>query len=178
MAWYWVDIVIVAVVLLSVITGLFRGFVKELIALGVWVFAFWFAYHYGSMLTPWVGKYVHDKTVLTIVEFVIILLASLILGGLINAFIGLLMRKSGLSGTDRLLGMGFGFIRGVFIVAILIVGIRITGMPFEQYSKESKLYTYFDPLVAWLSSYVPEFINHVKTLDPNETSVIGKAHDS
>ena len=178
MAWYWVDIAIVVVVLLSVITGLFRGFVKELIAFGVWVFAFWFAYNYGSLLTPWLTQYIHDKTILTIVEFIIILFVSLILGGLINAIIGFLMRRSGLSGTDRLLGMGFGFVRGVFIVAILMVGIRMTGMPFEQYSKESKLYNYFDPLVALLSSYMPEFINHVKKLDKTETPPIGKAHDS
>jgi len=178
MGWYWIDIAIVAVIFLSVITGLFRGFVKELIALGVWVFAFWFAYHYASLLDPWIGKYVHDNTIRAIVEFVVILFACLILGGVINALIGFLMRQSGLSGTDRVLGMGFGFLRGLFIVAILMVGLQMTNLPVNEYKHESKLYDKFDPIVAWLSSYVPGFINNVKKIDPNALPAVGKAHDS
>lgn len=168
MSWYWVDIAILTIVLLSVITGLFRGFVKEFIALGVWIFAFWFAFNYGTILDPWVSPHVHDQTVKTIVEFIAILVISLILGGLVNAIIGFIMRSSGLGGTDRILGMGFGFARGVFIVAIIMLGIRMTGMSYEEYSKESRLYARFDPLVAWLAPYVPHFLNHVKGLDADK----------
>jgi membrane protein required for colicin V production len=164
----WVDITIAGVVMLSMITGLFRGFVKEVIALCVWVFAFWFAFHYGSMLDPWVAPHVKDNTVRIIIEFIIILLLSLIFGGIINALIGLIMRRSGLSGTDRLLGMGFGFARGVFIVAVIILGIHMTGMDVKEFSKESQLYSKLDPLVDWLKGYVPDFIQKVKLFDKNE----------
>ncbi len=165
MSWYWVDIAILTIIALSVITGLFRGFVKECIALCVWIFAFWFAFNYGSVLDPWVAPHVHDQTAKTIVEFVAILILSLILGGIINAIIGLIMRRSGLGGTDRVLGMGFGFARGVFIIAIIMLGLRLTGMPYEVYSKESKLYAHFDPLVLWLTPYVPHILNHVKGVE-------------
>mgnify|MGYP006371064045 FL=1 len=46
LAFHWVDYVIIAIIGLSVITGLFRGFVKELIALTVWVLAIWLALNY------------------------------------------------------------------------------------------------------------------------------------
>lgn len=161
----WIDIAIASVVILSLITGLFRGFVKECIALCVWILAFWFAFHYSAMLDPWVAPHVHDQSARTVVEFLIILFSSLILGGVVNAIIGFIMRRTGLSGTDRLLGMGFGFIRGVFIVAILMLGVRLTGMPVEEYSKDSVLYAKMQPLVDWLSEYVPEFIKKVQLFD-------------
>ena len=170
MSWYWGDIAIITIISLSVVTGLFRGFVKECIALCVWIFAFWFAFNYGFLLDPWVGPHVHDQTVKTIVEFVAILIISLILGGVVNALIGFFLRRTGLGGTDRVLGMGFGFARGVFIVAIIMLGIRMTGMPYEEYSKESKLYARFDPLVTWLTPYVPHFLNHVKGIDASKPS--------
>lgn len=178
MTFSWVDIAITSVVVLSMITGLFRGFVKECIALCVWVFAFWVAFHYSTALDPWVAPYIQDKSVRTVIEFLIILFSSLILGGIINAIIGFLMRRSGLSGTDRVFGMGFGFARGVFIVAILMLGIRMTGMPVEEYSKVSILYTKMIPLVDWLSGYVPDFIKQVQIFDKSSTKSIDIVHDA
>jgi membrane protein required for colicin V production len=174
----WVDITITSVVVLSMITGLFRGFVKECIALCVWVFAFWVAFHYGSALDPWVAPHVQDKSVRTVIEFLIILFSSLILGGVVNAIIGFLMRRSGLSGTDRVFGMGFGFARGVFIVAILMLGVRMTGMPVAEYSKDSILYAKMDPLVDWLSGYVPDFIKKVQLFDKTGGKTIDIVHDA
>jgi membrane protein required for colicin V production len=162
---HWVDIAIISIIVLSMITGLFRGFVKELIALCVWILAFWLAFHYASMLDGWVNPYIHDNTLKIIVEFIIIFFATLIVGAIVNACIGFIMRRSGLSGTDRVLGMGFGFVRGLFLIAIIMVGFRISNMPYSEYSKDSSLYAKFDPLVSWLSGYVPDFINQVKVLD-------------
>lgn len=174
----WVDIGITSVVILSMITGLFRGFVKECIALCVWVFAFWVAFHYSSALDPWIAPHVQDKSARTVVEFLIILFSSLILGGVINAMISFLMRRSGLSGTDRLFGMGFGFVRGVFIVAILMLGIQMTGMPVNEYSKDSIFYAKMEPLVNWLSGYVPDFIKKVQLYDKTGGKTIDIVHDA
>lgn len=174
----WIDITITAVVILSMITGLFRGFVKECVALCVWVLAFWVAFHYSTALDPWIAPHVADKSARTMIEFLIILFLSLILGGVINAFIGFFMRRSGLSGTDRLFGMGFGLARGVFIVAILMLGVQMTGMPVAEYSKDSMLYAKMEPLVHWLSGYVPELIKKVQIFDKNSGQSIDRVHDA
>lgn len=171
--WYWVDLAIIAIIGLSVLTGLIRGFVKELIALAVWILAFWLAFHYSQDLDPWLQKYIQDKTARTVTAFILILISTLIAGGIVNAMLSFILKRSGLSGTDRILGMGFGFIRGVFIVALIMVVIQMTSLPHEEYSKESKLYAQFDPLVNWLSASMPDFINKVKTFNkesiPNTT---------
>ncbi|KTD26171.1 MULTISPECIES: CvpA family protein [Legionella] len=158
---YWVDLAIIVIIGLSVLTGLIRGFVKELIALCVWILAFWLAYHHSQSLDPWLQKYIQDKTARTVTAFILILLATLIVGGIVNGMLSFILKRSGLSGTDRILGMAFGFARGVFIVALIMVVIKMTSLPYDQYSRESKLYAKFDPLVSWLYSVMPDFIKKV-----------------
>ncbi|HAT8178773.1 TPA: CvpA family protein [Legionella pneumophila] len=167
----WVDIAIVAIIALSVLTGLFRGFVKELVALCVWILAIWLGFNYSQSLDPWLSSYIQEQSVRTAIGFIIILFATLFVGGVVNAILSFILKRAGLSGTDRTLGMGFGFLRGVFIVALIMVAVKMTSLPYEEYSQKSKLYARFDPVVALLYSHLPEFIKQVKTVDKTENII-------
>lgn len=170
MQWYWVDLTIIGIIALSILTGLIRGFVKELVALCVWVLAIWVAYHYSPSVEPLLKSYMQDKTTRTICAFVALLLSTVIAGGLVNGLFSFILKRSGLSGTDRLLGMGFGFVRGVFIVALIMAVIKMTSLPF-QYSRESQLYAKFDPVVNWVYRLMPEFIKRAKEINPEKNLV-------
>lgn len=163
--WYWLDCAIVAVTGLSIITGMFRGFVKELIALGIWVLAIWLASTHSQSMSVWVHPYITDKTACIAVTFVAILVATLIAGAIVNTIISLILHRSGLSGIDRLLGMGFGFMRGIFIVALLMVVVKMTSLPSEEYRSKSRLYAHFDPLVDRLYGYTPGVIKQLAMFD-------------
>ncbi|KTD64124.1 CvpA family protein [Legionella spiritensis] len=165
MQWYWVDLAIAAIIALSVLTGLIRGFVKELIALCIWILALWLAYRCNDMLNPWLQPYIQDNTVRKGAGFVLILMATLLVGAIINAIFSFIMKRTGLSGTDRMLGMAFGFIRGVFIVSLIILVVQMTSMPHEEYSRNSRLYSSFNPVVHWLNGLVPEFIKQAQIID-------------
>ncbi|MCL5272386.1 MAG: CvpA family protein [Gammaproteobacteria bacterium] len=167
----WVDIGIITIVGLSVLTGLFRGFVKELVALCVWVLAIWLGFNYSQSLDPWLQNYIQEQSARTAVAFIIILFGTLFVGGVINAVLSFILKRAGLSGTDRTLGMGFGFLRGVFIVALIMVAVKMTSLPYQEYSKESKLYAQFDPVVSLLYSHLPEFIKQVKAVDHSENII-------
>lgn len=167
----WADIAIVTVIGLSMLTGLFRGFVKELISLCTWIVAIWVGFHYSDCLDPWLVSYIQDKTARTAVAFILILFACLLVGGIVNATLSFILRRSGLSGTDRTLGMGFGFLRGIFIVALIMLAMKMTSLPYEQYAKDSNLYARFDPLVAWLYGRMPEFVKQVKSVDKSENLI-------
>lgn len=161
-----VDYIILAVIGLSVLTGLFRGFVKECIALTVWVVALWCAYNYATVVSSWLTSYIDDISVRTAVSFVVILLAILLLGAIVNALLSFILHRTGLSGTDRFLGMLFGFVRGVFIVALVIVVLNMTSLAKkEDYAHHSVFYAKFDPLVHWLSSMMPSFIKQASFFD-------------
>ncbi len=168
---YWLDCVIVGVIALSIITGLFRGFVKELIALGIWVFAIWLASTYSQHLSTWVLHYISDKTAAIAVAFVAILVGTLIAGAIVNTIITHILHSAGLSGIDRLLGMGFGFVRGIFIVALLMVVVKMTSLPAEDYRSQSRLYAQFDPLVDWVYSFTPSVLNKLAMLDQSSSSL-------
>ncbi len=162
---HWVDYAIIGVVGLSVITGLFRGFVKESIAMGVWILAVWLAITYSSQLAVFFEPYIGDSSARAIVAFAATVIVTLIAGGLFNTLLSFVLKRSGLSGTDRVLGMGFGFVRGVFIVAILMLVVNMTSLPHEEYRTQSSLYAKFDPLVTWLSGYTPAFIKQMQVLE-------------
>lgn len=166
---HWIDFTIIIIIALSVLTGLFRGFVKELVALSVWALAIWLAWHYSPVAAVWLEAYIQDATMRTVVAFLIILFSTLIIGGVINATLGYVLKRTGLSGTDRSLGLIFGFVRGVCLVAILMAGVKMTSLPYTTYAKESVLYAKFDPLVEKFQGYMPAFINQVKTVDVDNT---------
>lgn len=161
----WMDIAIEGIVGLSVFTGLMRGFVKELIALVAWVLAIWIAFEYMDVISLWLQPYLHDKTIRAICAFFAILIAVLVSGSLVNACLSFLLKHSGLSGTDRILGMGFGLVRGVLIVAIIMVVIALTQMPIQPYAQESRLYPYFSPVVAWLAERVQPIIARAQAME-------------
>lgn len=167
----WVDLAIIAIIGLSVLTGLFRGFVKELVALCVWALAIWLGIHYSASLDPWLQPYIQEKSARTAVAFILILFGTLLVGGIINAILGFILKQSGLSGTDRTLGMGFGFLRGVFIVALIMVAVKMTSFPYEEYAKNSRFYAQFDPVVALIYEHLPEFIKQVKAIDKTENII-------
>jgi membrane protein required for colicin V production len=162
---HWIDYAIIAVIGLSVITGLLRGFVKELIALCVWALAIWLAVTYSQTVSVWFASYISDASARSAVAFVATLIATLIVGGLFNALLSFILQRSGLSGTDRVLGMGFGLVRGLFIVALLMLVVKMTSLPYEEYRAKSSFYVLFDPLVDWLYQYTPDFIKQMKVLD-------------
>lgn len=156
-----VDGVILGILALSVLTGLVRGFVKELVALCVWIIAIWFGISYADTVGDYLRNYVHDDTARHAAGFVIILLVTVIAGSLFNAFLGFILKNTGLSGTDRLLGMLFGFVRGAFIVALIILAVRITDLiPAQDYINRSILYPRFTPLVDWMYDLSPDFVKN------------------
>jgi len=174
MAIYWLDAAIAIVVSLSVLTGMFRGFVKELISLTVWIIAFWIAMTYSQTVGGWLHAYVTDKTMATAFGFIIALVATLLVGGLINGLICRILHGSGLSGIDRLLGMIFGFVRGIFIVALLMLVVKMTSVPVQEYRNKSIFYNQFDPLVSWLYFNTPDVIKKMSMFDKQVQDKLSK----
>lgn len=165
MHFHWIDYLIIGIIGLSMLTGLFRGFVKELVALMVWVITVWVGCNYSQLLAKYYEPYLHNQTVRIVAAFISIFLVVLVLGGLANWLINYLLKRSGLNGTDRFLGMSFGLARGVFIVTLLILVVEMTSIPHQEYSRQSYLYSKFSPLVSLLYTHMPDFIKHMQLFE-------------
>ncbi|MCW8410378.1 CvpA family protein [Legionella sp. PATHC035] len=166
----WVDIILIIVIGLSTITGLLRGFIKEFIALGVWVLAIWAGYNYSNALNPYLQPYIQDPSIRSMAGFVIIVLGVLITGGITNAILGLFLRGSGLGAMDKVLGGMFGFGRGVLILSLVFAVLSMTSLPYHQYVQTSRVYNQLLPVINWVSGYLPGLINKAKqTVSVNES---------
>ena len=170
MQYQWVDIILIIIIGLSAITGLLRGFIKEFIALGVWIVAVWAGYNYSGVVNPYLQPYIQDQTIRTIIGFVVVVLGVLIAGGIANFVIGLFLRGSGLGAMDKVLGGIFGFARGVFILSLIFAILSMTSLPYQQYVGGSRVYNQLLPVIRWVSGYLPGLINQVKNVAENNTS--------
>jgi membrane protein required for colicin V production len=117
------DIVLLGVIALSAAIGLMRGLVRELLSLLVWVAAFVVAIGYAPGLAPKLTGVATEPMVRHVVALVILFVAALILGGLVQWLLHRLVESTGLSGTDRLLGFVFGALRGVVVCVVALVAL-------------------------------------------------------
>lgn len=153
---HWVDIAVIVIVALSIIIGLFRGLIKEAISLATWIVAIWIGLVFSDRLVGLMPFSVGSGTVDSLIAFVILFVIVLILGGIINYMAGHLVDKTGLSGTDRMLGLVFGLMRGVLIIAALVLLASLTNMPNEAWWQKSLTLPYFGEISAWLKEFLPE----------------------
>lgn len=150
----WIDYTILGVLGLSVLVGLWRGLVSEVLALVIWIAAFWVAWLFG----PAVSERLHVITMPTlriVAGYVLCFVLVLVLGALLRFLIQRLLVSTGLSGTDRLLGMVFGLARGVLLVCVLVFLCQFTEFTREQAWRESMLLPPFQNATIWLGQQVP-----------------------
>jgi membrane protein required for colicin V production len=151
----WTDGVILAVLALSVLVGLFRGLVAEVLSLVIWVAAFWFTWAFGPVASTYLEHTIAMPELRSAVGYGICFVLVLIVGALVRFALRRLIWSSGLSGIDRLFGMVFGFLRGVLIVAALVFLLGLTGLTREPWWQQSLLVPQFQSIAAWLGQVIP-----------------------
>lgn len=167
----YLDIVIFGIVAVSMLVGFFRGFFPELIGVASWIIALLGGWHFSGFVEPYVagklGSNVIELWTARLIVFVIIL----IIGGLIGQLVSLVIDKAGLSGTDRVLGLVFGLIRGVLIVGVLVMLGQYIGFDEEQWWSESAMVPYGEGIASVIRGALPDtIIEHLPDALPDETS--------
>ncbi|MGF1773379.1 CvpA family protein [Vibrio maritimus] len=139
----WLDFVILGVIGLSALISLVRGFAKEAMSLLIWFGAFFIASQYYAKLAVYFSN-IEDDMFRNGAAIAALFVATLIVGALINYVIGQLVQKTGLSGTDRVLGIVFGGLRGVLIVsAVLFFVDTFTTLNNSEWWETSELVPHF-----------------------------------
>lgn len=141
-----IDYLLIAVFVLSAALGIYRGFIKEALSLVGWVVAVWAAWRFGTNVAELGPEFSDDPMVRVWVARVVILVVALFASGVVSAIVSFLMGKTGLDGTDRVIGMIFGLGRGLVLVAIVINVLQFAGFEADPWWDESRLITYIMPI--------------------------------
>lgn len=150
----WVDYAILGLIAISALISLMRGFVREFISLATWFVAFLIASQFSEKLAVYFTA-INDPTLRQGAAIFVLFVATLILGGLINYVVGQLVDKTGLSGTDRVLGLVFGALRGVLIVAALLFFCdAFTPLAKSSWWQDSTLIPHLEVIVRWFFDYL------------------------
>ncbi|HEY0635150.1 MAG TPA: CvpA family protein [Gammaproteobacteria bacterium] len=151
----WVDYLILAIIALSVLLSVWRGFTREALSLAGWIAAFWIAIAFSDNLIVLLARHVDSPTAQLLIAFAVLFIVTLLLAALITYLAGQIIQKSGLSGTDRMLGIFFGIARGLLVVALLVLIGGMTPLPQENWWREAQLMHYFESIALWLAKFMP-----------------------
>ena len=157
-----VDWIIAAVFLVSVLVGLVRGVMREIVSLAGWVLgvvlAFFLAGPVGAMLP------IESQVVQTALGAVLILAGVLVLAALLGALLRALMAAVKLSTLDRLLGGVFGFARAALVSGVAVMLASGTQVPDSEWWKQSMLLPWLQAGVALATPLLPESLDRLRDL--------------
>jgi len=159
-----VDYLLLGIIGLSVLIGIWRGFLREFISLATWVAAFVIAYVFSTETAVFLAPYISVPSVRAVLAFGGLFLVTLFLGGLINLLLAQILKHTGLSGTDRLIGLIFGGLRGAVLIGLLLMAAKLTPLPEDPWWQQSAVIPYFEPLAEWMYDQIPpQFLCYIDT---------------
>ncbi len=160
----WVDWVILAIIALSSLISLRRGFLKEALSLFAWAAAVFIAMTFRNDMSTLLVGVVSMPALRELVAFLLLFIATLIIGALVNFTVGQLLKVSGLKFTDRIIGVVFGAARGLVIVLVCVILLPKLGFVTERVSwQQSQLIPHFAVVKEWAYRVAPD-LSRFKTV--------------
>ena len=151
------DLTLLAIVGVSALFGVMRGFISALASMVAWLLSGWVAFHYGGEAAQYLSSDGPPS-------------AGELLGGYALSFIGVmvvvvltgwairhLVKSVGLSGLDRALGFALGLARGAFVACIVLLLTAFSDLPSEPEWHRSSVVPVLLPGAQWLAQWLPEW---------------------
>ncbi|NII09105.1 CvpA family protein [Oleiagrimonas sp. C23AA] len=154
----WADYTILAILAVSVLMGLWRGFVAEVLALLIWIAAFWVAWSFGDRVARFFDGLISLPSARMLVGYGLCFLGVLLLGALLRFVMARLIEGTGLTGSDRMLGMLFGLARGALVVTLAVFLLGFTPVTRDPWWHQSQLMPTFEGAAGWLSDRLPDTV--------------------
>lgn len=150
------DLVLLAVIGLSMLFGLMRGFVGVVVSLVAWVLAGWASFHFGARIALMLaGGHGTPSTGQLFAGYGLSFLCVLLVVGVVGWLVRKLVKAVGLSGMDRMLGLALGAVRGGFVACLLVLLMGFTAMPREPGWRDSQVVPVLLPGAQLLRGLLP-----------------------
>ena len=135
----WLDIIILLPLTYGLIMGLFRGLIREILAIASVILGFIGAKSLGVSFSSWLHQqFVWEQTVCDVLAYVLIFIGIVITLNIIAKLLGKLAKAIHLSWLDRLLGGVFGMLKWGVITLLLVFCIHTTDQTFHYINQDLK----------------------------------------
>ncbi len=133
-----IDWIFIAVLVVSMVVGAWRGLVFEVISVAAWIAAFVLAQWFAPAVGQWLPIDSTNESLRYGLGFLLIFVGTVFAGGVIAFVLKKLLAAVGLTPADRMLGAGFGLVRGAVLLLALTVVIGMTPLKTEPWWLESQ----------------------------------------
>jgi membrane protein required for colicin V production len=149
------DWVLLAVLAVSVLVGLWRGIVFELMSLAAWLVAWWVAQHHADLVATWLPVWGVASMWRGVAAYSATFLGTLMICAVLARLARALIAASPLRPVDRFLGAGFGLVRGLLL--LLVVSTVVMWTPAAQSAtwRASQGAAWLGGLAQWLRPLWP-----------------------
>lgn len=172
-----IDIIIAVAILISIVIGFVRGFIKEAFSIGALLVAIWAALFFGPTVGGISESWISSEGLQMWIGRALVFAAVLALGGLLGWGVSKIIRKSVLSGMDRLLGSLFGACRGILLVAVFVLGGQYAGFAKDNWWLESNLIPQFQVIADWIKVIAPKGLELLKPDEDSEDPAVESIED-
>ena len=149
------DYLVLSIVGISLVIGVWRGVVSELLALVAWVVAFIAAREYATSLAPQLARWIADPNLGLAAAYGGIFIAVLLIFALLRFCISIMMSAVGLGLLDRLLGACFGALRGALIVLVAVMLAGLTSLTRQPFWRDAVLAPPLETVVIAVKHWLP-----------------------
>ena len=150
------DYVALGVIGISLIFGLWRGVVGEIIALLAWALAIFAAIEFGATIGHQLFGGVKDPAIQALAGCVTIFVGVLVAMALVRLMVNQMIKALGLSVSDRILGMIFGLARGLLVCMVLVALGGMTSAPQQSWWQQSTLAKPLETAVLVAKQWLPD----------------------
>lgn len=150
------DIVLLAVIGVSAVFGLMRGFIGAVASILAWLLATWAAFRYGGEAARALAGGAEPAAAELFGGYALSFLGVLLFVGVVGWLVRMLVKTVGLSGPDRVLGLLLGLARGGLVACVLVLLAGFTALPQEPDWQRSRVVQLLLPGAAWLRGWLPE----------------------
>lgn len=151
----WIDLSMLAVLLMSVVAGVLRGLVSELMSLAGWFVAWLLSQAWGSDVARMLQPQAADSPLARLTGLVVCFIVTLLAWRLLSWLLQQLIQASPLAPLDRLMGAGFGLLRGVLVLWALAMMLSLTPLARQDAWQVSSGIGWIAKVHGWLAPWLP-----------------------
>lgn len=116
------DIILLLCFVPAIVSGISKGFVKQVVDLAAILIAAWAAFHFSTVMGEWLSQFITlEKSILNVISFILIIIVTAVVLNLVGALVTKALKAVSLGFVNRLLGLVFAILKVAVILGLVIL---------------------------------------------------------